>query len=135
MVNISFGIIWRTCTSSLKLRVGFISAAVLHIGICTFEVNLAAQVKLYKLHAHLKFTLHNCNDNYQQVRSNSVACAFKLLKKGEYKETSRFCSMFNRFFDCFNARRAGEGKEKRNPDLDPYTNVDDIRLTVCKLKA
>ena len=99
------------------------------------KVNLAAQVKLYKLHAHLKFTLHNCNDNYQQVLSNSVACAFKLLKKEEYKETSRFCSMFNRFFDCFNTRRAGEGKEKRNPDLDPYTNVDDIRLTVCKLKA
>ena len=59
------------------------------------KVNLAAQVKLYKLHAHLKFTLHNCNDNYQQVLSTSVACAFKLLKKEEYKETSRFCSMFN----------------------------------------
>ena len=99
------------------------------------KVNLAAQVRLYKLHAHLIFTLYNCNDNYQQVLSNSVACAFKLLKKEEYKEITRFCSMFNRFFDCFNTRQAGEGKEERNSDLDSYTNVDDIRLTVCKLKA
>ena len=63
-----------------------------------------------------------------------MACAFNLLKKEEYEETSKFCCMFDRFFDCLNTRRAGEGKEKRKPDLDPYRSVNDIRLTVCKLQ-
>ena len=52
-----------------------------------------------------------------QVLSKSVSCAFKLLKNEEYSEMSKFCEMFNRFFDCLNTRRAGKGKEKRNGDL------------------
>ena len=65
-----------------------------------------------------------------QVLSNSVSCAFKLIKKEEFQETSIFCHMFDRFFDCLNTRQAGEGKQKRKPDLDPYWSEKDVRLTV-----
>ena len=56
--------------------------------------------------------------------------AFTLLNEEEYVETSRFCLIFDKFFDCLNTRRAGEGREKRKPDLEPYRSVSDIRLTV-----
>lgn len=65
-----------------------------------------------------------------QVLSNSVSCGFKMMKNPEYDESARFCHMLNRFFDCLNTRHAGEGKWKQNSDLDPYTSVDDPRLTV-----
>ena len=37
-----------------------------------------------------------------QVLCNSISCAFKLMKKDEFQETSKFCYMFDRFFDCLN---------------------------------
>ena len=45
-------------------------------------------------------------------------------------ETSKFCRMFDRFFDCMNTRRLSEGREKRKPDLNPYRSDKDPRLTV-----
>ena len=45
-------------------------------------------------------------------------------------ETSKFCRMFDRFFDCMNTRRLSEGREKRKPDLNPYQSDKDPRLTV-----
>ena len=42
----------------------------------------------------------------------------------------KFCLLFDKFFDCLNTRRAGEGKEKRKPDLDPYRSDKDVRLHV-----
>ena len=52
------------------------------------------------------------------------------MKKDEFTETARFCRMFDKFFDCLNTRRAGEGKEKRKPDLEPYWSDKDVRFTV-----
>ena len=63
--------------------------------------------------------------------SNSVACCFDLMDNEEHRETAKFCRMFDKFFDCLNTRRAGESKEKRKPDLDPYRSPNDKRLTVC----
>ena len=65
-----------------------------------------------------------------QVLSNSVSSAFTFLGKDEFTETARFCHMFDKFLDCLNTRRAGEGKEKRKPDLEPYRNIEDGRFTV-----
>ncbi len=48
----------------------------------------------------------------------------------EYTETAKFCSMFDRFFDCLNTPFAGEGKHKRKPDLDPYRSEKDVRFNV-----
>ena len=62
-----------------------------------------------------------------------MSCAFQLFNKDEFTETAKFCLMFDQFFDCLNTRRFGEGKEKRKPDLDPYTNVNDVRLTVSQI--
>ena len=63
--------------------------------------------------------------------SGSVSAAFKLMESDERTETARFCSMFDRFFDCLNTRFAGEGKQKRKPDLYPYTEV--LRMQDSKL--
>ena len=62
--------------------------------------------------------------------STSVSNAFQFLKKEEFSETEKFCRMFDKFFDCLNTRRIGEGKEKRKPDLDPYTSINDKRFAV-----
>lgn len=64
-----------------------------------------------------------------QVLSNSVSCAFTSTEKEEFAETARFCQMFDRFFDCLNTRRIGEGKEVRKPDLEPYWSENDARFT------
>ena len=65
-----------------------------------------------------------------QVLSASVSSAFELTGKEEFEETSKFCQMFDKFFDCLNTRRAGEGKQKRKPDLDPYRSDKDVRFEV-----
>ena len=57
------------------------------------------------------------------------------MKNEEFQETVRFCHMFDRFFDCLNTRRAGEGREKRKPDLEPYTSHEDERLSVSSVPA
>ena len=48
-------------------------------------------------------------------------------------ETQRFCSMFDRFFDCLNIRAYSEGKKKRKPNLLPYRTANDTRLKVLIL--
>ena len=53
-----------------------------------------------------------------------------LTRNDDYEETARFCLMFDKFFDCLNTRRAGEGKRKRKPDLDLYRSDKDVRLQV-----
>lgn len=65
-----------------------------------------------------------------QVLSASVSSAFELTGKEEFEETAKFCKMFDKFFDCLNARQAGEGKQKRKPDLNPYRSKEDRRLLV-----
>ena len=52
------------------------------------------------------------------------------MNKDEFRETARFCQFFDKFFDCLNTRRAGEGKEKLKPDLEPYRSEKDVRFKV-----
>ena len=59
-----------------------------------------------------------------------MSAAFKLLKNDDFDETSKFCQMIDKFFDCLNTRHLEEGKRKRKPDLDPYRNVNDRRFKV-----
>lgn len=68
-----------------------------------------------------------------QVLSSSVSLAFTFMKKDEFTETARFCRMFDKFFDCLNTRRIGEGKEERKPDLEPYWSDKDVRFTVSSM--
>ena len=64
------------------------------------------------------------------ILSKSVSDCFKLMQNEAYEETAKFCLLFDKFFECLNTRRAGEGKEKRKPDLDPYRSIEDTRFTV-----
>lgn len=59
-----------------------------------------------------------------------MSVVFQFLNKDEFSETSKFCKMFDRFFDCMNVRSKGEGRNKRKPDLEPYQSVDDPRFHV-----
>ena len=45
-------------------------------------------------------------------------------------ETERFVRTFDKFFDCLNVRSTDEYIKKRKPNLRPYTDVTDERLTV-----
>lgn len=46
-------------------------------------------------------------------------------------ETGRFAKTFDTFFDCLNVRSPDEHILRRKPNLSPYTQVDDVRFTVC----
>ena len=48
-------------------------------------------------------------------------------------ETRKFVRNFDRFFDCLNVRCTQEGIQKRKPDLRPYRDPSDSRLTVSVL--
>ena len=48
----------------------------------------------------------------------------------EASETSKFLGLMNRFFDCLNVRSRNESIRTRNPDLAPYTMIDDPRFEV-----
>ncbi|CAC5403380.1 THAP9 [Mytilus coruscus] len=63
-----------------------------------------------------------------QILSGTVANALEHFYDESVSETVCFIRHFNRFFDCLNVRSLFEGRNKRNPDLDPYTDVNDNRL-------
>ena len=65
-----------------------------------------------------------------QVLSNTVAEAFKYSGDPETQETARFCSIFDKFFDCLNVRSIDECVHKRKPDRRPYKYEDDSCLKV-----
>ena len=58
--------------------------------------------------------------------------AFSYFGDPTTKETEKFVVMVDRFFDCLNVRSLNQWKEKRKPDLKPYTSADDPRLKVHK---
>jgi hypothetical protein len=83
-----------------------------------------------------------------QVLSKSVADLFKTFREigtpqtctstcnfKDTEETERFCRKFNRLFDIFNIRHLYKAERKRNDDLLPYTNKDDVRLQVYHNKT
>ncbi|XP_063403610.1 uncharacterized protein LOC134687330 [Mytilus trossulus] len=67
-----------------------------------------------------------------QILSGSVANALEHLYDDSVSETVLFIRNFNKFFDCLNVRNLFEGRNKRNPDLEPFTAGDDPRLTWLK---
>ena len=60
-----------------------------------------------------------------KVLSNKVSEALKYGGDPECEETARFCSMFDRFFDCLNVRSLDECVKKRKPDRRPYKYKND----------
>lgn len=64
-----------------------------------------------------------------QILSGTVANALEEFYGQEVTETVKFIRNLNKFFDCLNVRNLLEGRNKRNPDLNPYRDVDDPRIT------
>ena len=67
---------------------------------------------------------------HYQVLSSSVASAMQYYGDNQMKETIRFVTTVDKFFDCLNTRHPREGFIKRKPDLNPYTSPIDERLKV-----
>ncbi|CAG2199465.1 THAP9 [Mytilus edulis] len=67
-----------------------------------------------------------------QILSGSVANALEHLYDDSVSETVLFIRNFNKFFDCLNVRNLFEGRNKRNPNLEPFTGGDDPRLNSLK---
>ncbi|XP_072043833.1 uncharacterized protein [Amphiura filiformis] len=64
-----------------------------------------------------------------QVLSSHVATHLEQEYGAEVTGTVEFIRHVNKFFDCVNSRNLYEGANKRNPNLDPYTDSNDERLT------
>ena len=67
---------------------------------------------------------------FVKVLSTSVAEAFALYDYPDTSETERFVRTFDKFFDCLNVRSTDEYVKQRKPNLRPYTDITDERLTV-----
>ena len=67
-----------------------------------------------------------------QVLSESVASALKLTAGEEARETIRFISMVDKFFDSLNVNSFSSGKHRRKPFQDPYRSASDFRLQVTE---
>ena len=87
------------------------------------RVDLAAQVHVFQ--KVLIFI-------YVQVLSSTVSSALKCYGGDRASETSRFCAMFNNFFDCLNVSQLSENIRSQNPFKAPYRSPSDFRLQVCK---
>ena len=59
-----------------------------------------------------------------------MADALSLEGNDMLQETEYFVRAFDRFFDCMNVRSLKEGERKMKPDLSPYREASDPRLTV-----
>ncbi|CAC5389786.1 THAP9 [Mytilus coruscus] len=80
--------------------------------------------------SHLDMTTYGCMkvNIAAQVLSSTVANALEMMYGDNVTETVNFIRIMNKFFDCLNVRNLYEGRNKRNPDLEPYTTVNDERL-------
>ncbi len=65
-----------------------------------------------------------------KVLSNSVSLALTHTMGPEAEETSKFTSMFDKFFDCLNVSSISQGQRKRNAFKAPYRSAKDFRLKV-----
>ena len=62
--------------------------------------------------------------------SESVSDALMLTGGKGAIETSKFVSIFDKFFDLLNVRNFTSGTRKRKPFQHPYRHADDFRLHV-----
>ncbi|XP_070545584.1 uncharacterized protein [Ptychodera flava] len=85
-------------------------------------------MKLTRSHVHLtSFSVMRVN-LAAQVLSRSVANAIEASGCQQVTETVKFIRMFNKFFDCLNVRSINECTRTGNPDVRPYTDVNDPRF-------
>ena len=63
-----------------------------------------------------------------QVLSKTMAVTLRKLSRSDSEATATFCEMINSFFDCLNVRSLDGSDLKRNPNLTPYTSVNDPRF-------
>lgn len=63
-----------------------------------------------------------------QVLSDCAANALEELYDGQVSETVTFIRKFNQFFDVLNVRSMFEGRNKSNPNLNPFTDPNDDML-------
>nr|XP_006814509.1 PREDICTED: uncharacterized protein LOC102808490 [Saccoglossus kowalevskii] len=68
-----------------------------------------------------------------QVLSETVFHAIQRFGPPEAGETAKFVMYMDNFFDCLNVRCKEEHLRKRIPNLAPYTNPDDPRLSWLEL--
>ncbi|XP_069106990.1 uncharacterized protein [Argopecten irradians] len=80
---------------------------------------------------HVSMTSYSCMKVClaAQVMSDSVGTALEMMYGDNVSETINFIRTINKFFDCLNVRNLFEGRNTRNPNLNPYREVDDERLT------
>ena len=67
---------------------------------------------------------------YQQVLSESFSKALTLIGGENVKETAKFVTMMDKYFDALNVSNFTNGKHKRKPFQNPYRSADDFRLVV-----
>lgn len=70
-----------------------------------------------------------------QVLSESVANALKLSVRENVKETVKFVTNFDKFFDMLNVKNLINGKHRRKDFQLPYNSISDSRLNVCQYAA
>lgn len=63
-----------------------------------------------------------------QVLSATVANALEHLWGDSVQKTVEFIRMMNKWFDIMNVRSLYEGQHSRNPNLEPFKDVNDPRL-------
>lgn len=63
-----------------------------------------------------------------------MANAFKLTRRDDVKETVKFVTNFDKFFDMLNVKNLINGKNKRKDFQLPYTSISDSRLNVRVLQ-
>ena len=63
-----------------------------------------------------------------QVFRKTVGLALSYAYSDAVVETSKFVLLVNKWFHIMNTKHLTEARQKRNPDLEPFTDVNDIRL-------
>ena len=63
-----------------------------------------------------------------QILSSAVSSVLKNFGSPGSSGTSKYCQMFDEFFDFLNVRSLEEYKRKRKPMLAPYTDIGDARF-------
>ena len=90
----------------------------------------------FRVMPHLTYD-HNRLNSYSimnvrlapQILSSHTSKALLDYGNVDVKETAKFCSMMDEFFDIVNIRNDIEHKTKRKPNLKPFSSPDDPRLS------
>lgn len=92
------------------------------------RMQLSRLFKIKEEHVHLSPQLRMRVKLAAQVLSSSMSNAIIARNLPSLKGTAEFCDYFDKWFDCLNGRYLNEGTNKRKPNLEPYSNLDDPRF-------